>query len=86
MKSKYIFQFCCLGFFLGIVASSSAAFGQQLDKVKVARLAFPAMGSLLLDVLIERGIDKKHGFHNLPRFIAQAFDLNVGMANVGFDT
>jgi hypothetical protein len=62
VKSKYIFQFCCLGFFLGIVASSSAAFGQQLDKVKVARLAFPAMGSLLLDVLIERGIDKKHGF------------------------
>jgi NitT/TauT family transport system substrate-binding protein len=62
VKSKYIFQFCCLGFLLGIVASSSAAFGQQLDKVKVARLAFPAMGSLLLDVLIERGIDKKHGF------------------------
>ena len=61
MKSKFILQFCCFGFFLGIVASSSAAFGQQLDKVKIARLAFPAMGSLMLDVLTERGIDKKHG-------------------------
>ena len=62
MKSKFILQSCCLGFFLGIVASSSAAFGQQLDKVKIARLAFPAMGSMMLDVLTERGIDKKHGF------------------------
>ena len=62
MKSKFILQSCCFGFFLGIVASSSAAFGQQLDKVKIARLAFPAMGSLMLDVVTERGIDKKHGF------------------------
>ena len=50
-----------LGLFPGVVASSSAAFAQQLDKVKIARLAFPAMGSMMLDVLTERGIDKKHG-------------------------
>ena len=62
VKSKYILQSCCFGFFLGIVASSSAAFGQQLDKVKIARLTFPAMGSLMLDVVTARGIDKKHGF------------------------
>ena len=62
MKSKYILQSCCFGFFLGMVASSSAAFGQQLDKVKIARLTFPAMGSLMLDVVTARGIDKKHGF------------------------
>ena len=62
MRSKYILRSCCFGFFLGIVASSSAAFGQQLDKVKIARLAFPAMGSLMLDVVTARGIDKKHGF------------------------
>ena len=61
MKSKSILQLCCLGLLLGIVASSSAAFGQPLDKVKIARLAFPAMGSMMLDVLTERGIDKKHG-------------------------
>jgi NitT/TauT family transport system substrate-binding protein len=46
---------------LGIVAGSSAALAQQPDKVRVARLAFPAMGSMLLDVLTDRGIDKKHG-------------------------
>ena len=61
MKTKFILKLCCFGIFLGMVASSGAAFGQQLDKVKIARLAFPAMGSLLLDVLTERGIDKKHG-------------------------
>jgi NitT/TauT family transport system substrate-binding protein len=61
VKSKFILRSCCLGFFLGIVAASSAAFGQQPDKVKIARLAFPAMGSMMLDVLTERGIDKKHG-------------------------
>ena len=61
MKLKPILQLCCCTIFLVIAASNSAAFGQQLDKVKIARLAFPAMGSLLLDVLTERGIDKKHG-------------------------
>jgi ABC-type nitrate/sulfonate/bicarbonate transport system substrate-binding protein len=59
VKLKSTLQlFCCL---LTIAASSGAAFGQQLDKVKIARLAFPAMGSMMLDVLMERGIDKKHG-------------------------
>jgi NitT/TauT family transport system substrate-binding protein len=45
---------------LGMIGSSTA-FSQQAEKVRVARLAFPAMGSMLLDVLTERGIDKKHG-------------------------
>jgi NitT/TauT family transport system substrate-binding protein len=59
VKLKSILQLCsCL---LTIAVSSGAAFGQQLDKVKIARLAFPAMGSMMLDVLMERGIDKKHG-------------------------
>ena len=61
MKPKSILRLSRLGLFLGLVASSSAAFGQQLDKVKIARLAFPAMGSMMLDVITERGIDKKHG-------------------------
>lgn len=61
MKPTFILRSCCLGFFLSIVAASSAAFGQQPDKVKIARLAFPAMGSMMLDVLTERRIDKKHG-------------------------
>lgn len=61
MKPKYILQLFCLGFFLAIAASSDAAFGQQPTKIKIARLAFPSMSSMMLDVLMERGIDKKHG-------------------------
>jgi ABC-type nitrate/sulfonate/bicarbonate transport system substrate-binding protein len=61
VKPKSILRLSCLGLLLGLVASSGAAFGQQLDKVKIGRLAFPAMGSMLLDVMTERGIDKKHG-------------------------
>lgn len=47
---------------LGLIATSDVALGQQVVKVKMARLAFPSMSSMLLDVLKERGIDKKHGF------------------------
>jgi ABC-type nitrate/sulfonate/bicarbonate transport system substrate-binding protein len=61
VKPKSILRLSCLGLLLGLVASGGAAFGQQLDKVKIARLAFPAMGSMMLDVMTERGIDKKHG-------------------------
>ena len=62
MKPTFILRSSCLGLFLlGIVAASGVAFAQQPDKVKIARLAFPAMGSMMLDVLTERGIDKKQG-------------------------
>ena len=78
---------------LALFAPGSAAFAQQLDKVRAARLAFPAMGSMLLDVLIEKGIDKKHGFavepvsqNSVPVYYGMAAngdaDIIVGGPNV----
>jgi NitT/TauT family transport system substrate-binding protein len=61
VKPKHILQPVCLALTLGILASTGAALAQQLTKVKMARLAFPSMSSLMLDVLKEREIDKKHG-------------------------
>jgi len=46
---------------MSAVACAGPAVGQQLTKVKMARLAFPSMSSMLIDVLKARGIDKKHG-------------------------
>jgi NitT/TauT family transport system substrate-binding protein len=60
VQRKYPLHTACFAFLLGIVASSSLAFAQQPTKIRMARLAFPSMSSLLLDVLKERGIDKKH--------------------------
>jgi ABC-type nitrate/sulfonate/bicarbonate transport system substrate-binding protein len=44
-----------------MVAASSSALAQSPTRIKVARLAFPSMSSMMLDVVAERGIDKKHG-------------------------
>ena len=61
MKPKHLLRIICFALTLGIVAPADFAVGQQLIKVKMARLAFPSMSSLMLDVLKARGIDKKHG-------------------------
>jgi NitT/TauT family transport system substrate-binding protein len=58
---KRFLKICCCALMLGLLASADSAVGQQLTKVKMARLAFPSMSSLMLDVLKARGIDKKHG-------------------------
>jgi NitT/TauT family transport system substrate-binding protein len=58
MKSR----FCavCLALMLAPAAGSPAS-AQELAKVKAARLAFPSMSSLMIDVVKERGFDKRHG-------------------------
>jgi NitT/TauT family transport system substrate-binding protein len=61
VKPKYLLSAACFALTVGIVGSADSAIGQQLTKVKMARLAFPSMSSLMLDVLKQRGIDKKHG-------------------------
>ena len=66
MKRKYLDRLVWFVLLVGVVGSSSTAFAQQLTKVKVARLAFPAMASLMLDVLTERRIDRKHGIEVEP--------------------
>jgi ABC-type nitrate/sulfonate/bicarbonate transport system substrate-binding protein len=59
---KRSLKIVCCALMLAIIASADSASAQQSTKVKIARLAFPSMSSLMLDVLMERGIDKKHGF------------------------
>jgi len=49
------------GFLAALVASTGVAVGQQLEKVRFARLAFPSLSSMMLDVVTEKGLDKKHG-------------------------
>jgi NitT/TauT family transport system substrate-binding protein len=51
----------CFALTVGIAVCHGPAVGQQLTKVRMARLAFPSMSSLMVDVVKERGIDKKHG-------------------------
>ena len=58
MKSR--FRAVCLALML-VPAAGSPASAQELAKVKTARLAFPSMSSLMIDVVKERGFDKRHG-------------------------
>src|SRR5690242_7604701 len=57
---RCMLRVACFGLCLGVLAPGNTALGQEPAKVRTARLAFPSMSSLLLDVAIERGIDKKH--------------------------
>lgn len=93
MKLKSTMRLSWLCVVLALIAPGSTAFAQQLEKVRVARLAFPAMGSMLLDVLVDKGIDKKHGFavesvsqNAVPVYYGMAAngdaDLIVGGPNV----
>jgi ABC-type nitrate/sulfonate/bicarbonate transport system substrate-binding protein len=61
VKLTWLGPVACAGFLAALVASTNAAIGQQLEKVRFARLAFPSLSSMMLDVATERGIDKKHG-------------------------
>ncbi len=58
---KLFLRGLCFALTLGSAVLHGPAVGQQLTKVKIARLAFPSMSSLMIDVVKERGIDKKHG-------------------------
>jgi ABC-type nitrate/sulfonate/bicarbonate transport system substrate-binding protein len=61
LHRRHTLKLLGLGLALGTAVASHSASSQQLDKVRIARLAFPAMGSMMLDVATERGFDKKHG-------------------------
>jgi len=58
---KSLFRAICLALMLVPAAGGGPAAAQELVKVKAARLAFPSMSSLMLDVVKERGFDKRHG-------------------------
>jgi ABC-type nitrate/sulfonate/bicarbonate transport system substrate-binding protein len=46
---------------LAMFGSSVPALGQDLIKVKISRLAFPSLSTMMIDIVKARGIDKKHG-------------------------
>ena len=56
----------CFALTLGLAATHGPARAQELTKVKAARLAFPSMSSLMIDVAKERGFDKRHGIELEP--------------------
>ena len=58
---KLFLRSVCFALMLGPAVYHGPAVGEQLIKVKIARLAFPSMSSMMIDVVKERGIDKKHG-------------------------
>jgi NitT/TauT family transport system substrate-binding protein len=45
---------------------STAAVGQQLPQVKVGRLMFPSMFTIITDVVTEQKLDRKNGFDLVP--------------------
>lgn len=53
------------GFFfatlLAIVGSNGSALAQEPIKVKISRLSFPSLSTMMIDIVKARGIDKKHG-------------------------
>ncbi len=82
MKFKSALSIASICVAVSVIAPGGVAFAQQLDKVRAARLAFPAMGSMLLDVITEKGIDKKHGFA-LQSVSQNAVPVYYGMAANG---
>ena len=43
------------------IGSFSPALAQEPVKVKISRLAFPSMSSMMIDIVRAKGFDKKHG-------------------------
>jgi NitT/TauT family transport system substrate-binding protein len=46
---------------LAIFGSTNPAVGEEAIKVKISRLAFPSLSTMLIDIVKARGIDKSHG-------------------------
>lgn len=51
----------CIASAVMMLGSTYSAFGQELIKVKMSRLAFPSLSTMMIDIVKARGIDKKHG-------------------------
>jgi ABC-type nitrate/sulfonate/bicarbonate transport system substrate-binding protein len=51
----------CVAITLAVLATVQPASSQEAIKVKISRLAFPAMSTMMIDIVKARGIDKKHG-------------------------
>ena len=49
-----------------ILAAAPAARGQEPIKVKIARLAFPSLTTMMVDVVKDQGLDRKNGIDLEP--------------------
>ncbi len=53
---------CCAA----VLAAAAPAWGQEPIKVKIARLAFPSLTTLMVDVVKDQGLDRKNGIDLEP--------------------
>lgn len=60
MKWGHVLRIICLALTFGLLTVGEPA-AQEPIKIKMGRLAFPSLSSILVDVAKERGFDKKNG-------------------------
>jgi NitT/TauT family transport system substrate-binding protein len=51
----------CIAIAFASLGATGPALGQEPVKVTMARLAFPSLSSMMIDIVKARGLDKKHG-------------------------
>ena len=83
---KTFLRSVCMAVTLGILGSGGLAMGQEPVKVKMARLAFPSLSSMMLDIVKARGIDKKHGVDLETVNISDIAGYYASLANGQADT
>lgn len=66
---------------LAMAGSSGALLAQEPVKVTMARLAFPSLSSMMLDIVKARAIDKKHGVDLAPMNISEISGYYASLAN-----
>jgi ABC-type nitrate/sulfonate/bicarbonate transport system substrate-binding protein len=64
-----------------MLGSAGHALGQQPAKVTMARLAFPSLSSMMLDIVKARGFDKKHGIELGTVNISEIASYYASLAN-----
>ena len=75
---------------LGLAAITTPARAQELTKVKIGRLAFPSIVTMMIDVVKDQGIDRKNGidleapsFGQIAPFYAALATGEVNMSVAG---
>jgi ABC-type nitrate/sulfonate/bicarbonate transport system substrate-binding protein len=66
---------------LSTLGAAGHALGQAPVKVTMARLAFPSMSSMMLDIVKARDIDKKHGVDLVTVNISEIASYYASLAN-----
>jgi ABC-type nitrate/sulfonate/bicarbonate transport system substrate-binding protein len=66
MKTRAMWTWTVLATACAALALAPTADGQEPIKVKIARLAFPSLTTLMVDVVKDQGLDKKNGIDLEP--------------------